>query len=643
MRKLIISLLLFLPLYIIKAQGLSVGTVNAGISGAEMRTVLNTNFSNIKTAVDLKAPLTGSAPGLTVGNVSWIHRDGNSLVSFGTYGGVPGYGSYQFYTPSTGGSNYFYLPLSGTVVMTDPQDTVHFFRGVRLKFPGGHLGWNNSRLGKGWLTDLDVTNTITGSISGNAATVTGFSRGTGSLTLSGNHALTLTTTAATNVTLPTTGTLMTNPMSASGDLLYGGASGVPTRLQAGTNGHVLTLSSGVPSWQEPAAGGLDEQAVIGIVEGVLEDALEDAIIGVAAEDVLGGSTGRDRYMSPAQIESYVSQHGGALGGIERVEFSVGDDFAPADTEVEFLHSVFENKQVTLFRDGELAEFSYITGGIEVDPAFITGEHVEIWLWPQGAWKTIGLGSTQEELLEGLGGFWRCEQDPATGIVDEMGNHSLTTGTPAATLAIGEGIYGNAVKIEHKQLLRSSVFNQDIMPNGEAFAFSMWFYLDSLPSERGAPDVSPPPGRHAYLLNAVHSSGTPSWNPQYAYIDRENETIYFRVQYIDGETTNYTDIRSNVSVTKEKWYHVVLNCPGAGEYLEIWLDGVNVSSSPNRRFQGVLAEATAALVIGRSNSTANWSLVGMVDDMLMYPSRALSEKEIKSLFAKGRGFNFHLNQ
>lgn len=283
MRKLIISLLLFLPLYIIKAQGLSVGTVNAGISGAEMRTVLNTNFSNIKTAVDLKAPLTGSAPGLTVGNVSWIHRDGNSLVSFGTYGGVPGYGSYQFYTPSTGGSNYFYLPLSGTVVMTDPQDTVHFFRGVRLKFPGGHLGWNNSRLGKGWLTDLDVTNTITGSISGNAATVTGFSRGTGSLTLSGNHALTLTTTAATNVTLPTTGTLMTNPMSASGDLLYGGASGVPTRLQAGTNGHVLTLSSGVPSWQEPAAGGLDEQAVIGIVEGVLEDALEDAIIGVAAE------------------------------------------------------------------------------------------------------------------------------------------------------------------------------------------------------------------------------------------------------------------------------------------------------------------------------------------------------------------------
>lgn len=253
MRKLIISLLLFLPLYIIKAQGLSVGTVNAGISGAEMRTVLNTNFSNIKTAVDLKAPLTGSAPGLTVGNVSWIHRDGNSLVSFGTYGGVPGYGSYQFYTPSTGGSNYFYLPLSGTVVMTDPQDTVHFFRGVRLKFPGGHLGWNNSRLGKGWLTDLDVTNTITGSISGNAATVTGFSRGTGSLTLSGNHALTLTTTAATNVTLPTTGTLMTNPMSASGDLLYGGASGVPTRLQAGTNGHVLTLSSGVPSWQEPAA------------------------------------------------------------------------------------------------------------------------------------------------------------------------------------------------------------------------------------------------------------------------------------------------------------------------------------------------------------------------------------------------------
>ena len=44
-----------------------------------------------------------------------------------------------------------------------------------------------------------------------------------------------------------------SPMTTSGDIIYGGASGTGTRLAAGTNGHVLTLASGVPTWA--AAGG----------------------------------------------------------------------------------------------------------------------------------------------------------------------------------------------------------------------------------------------------------------------------------------------------------------------------------------------------------------------------------------------------
>lgn len=39
-----------------------------------------------------------------------------------------------------------------------------------------------------------------------------------------------------------------NPMSAAGDIIYGGASGVMTRLAKGTDGQVLTLADGVPSW-----------------------------------------------------------------------------------------------------------------------------------------------------------------------------------------------------------------------------------------------------------------------------------------------------------------------------------------------------------------------------------------------------------
>ena len=74
----------------------------------------------------------------------------------------------------------------------------------------GSLGATGARLTKGWFTDLECTNAIAGSITGNAATVTSFTPASGSLTLSGDDALTLTTTAATNVTLPTTGTLLAN-------------------------------------------------------------------------------------------------------------------------------------------------------------------------------------------------------------------------------------------------------------------------------------------------------------------------------------------------------------------------------------------------------------------------------------------------
>jgi hypothetical protein len=49
---------------------------------------------------------------------------------------------------------------------------------------------------------------------------------------------------------------MTNPMSAAGDLIVGGASGAAGRLAKGTAGQVLTMNSGAtaPEWQTPSAG-----------------------------------------------------------------------------------------------------------------------------------------------------------------------------------------------------------------------------------------------------------------------------------------------------------------------------------------------------------------------------------------------------
>lgn len=44
-----------------------------------------------------------------------------------------------------------------------------------------------------------------------------------------------------------------SPMTTSGDVIYGGASGTGTRLGKGSDGQVLTLASGLPSWATPAS------------------------------------------------------------------------------------------------------------------------------------------------------------------------------------------------------------------------------------------------------------------------------------------------------------------------------------------------------------------------------------------------------
>lgn len=45
------------------------------------------------------------------------------------------------------------------------------------------------------------------------------------------------------------------PMSASGDIIYGGTSGTGTRLAKGSDTQILTLASGLPSWAAPATAG----------------------------------------------------------------------------------------------------------------------------------------------------------------------------------------------------------------------------------------------------------------------------------------------------------------------------------------------------------------------------------------------------
>jgi hypothetical protein len=89
--------------------------------------------------------------------------------------------------------------------------------------------------GVGTLTDLTVSNTITGSISGNAATAT----------------------TATNLAA-----------GATGSIPYQSAAGTTTFLAAGSNGQVLTLAGGVPTYATPTTGTVTSVSGTGTVSGI---------------------------------------------------------------------------------------------------------------------------------------------------------------------------------------------------------------------------------------------------------------------------------------------------------------------------------------------------------------------------------------
>jgi hypothetical protein len=98
--------------------------------------------------------------------------------------------------------------------------------------------------GVGTLGNLTVTNTISGSISGNAATAT----------------------TAGSATTATTATNLAG--GASGSVPYQTASGATSMLAAGSNGQVLTLASGVPSWATPTTGTVTSVSGAGTVNGL---------------------------------------------------------------------------------------------------------------------------------------------------------------------------------------------------------------------------------------------------------------------------------------------------------------------------------------------------------------------------------------
>lgn len=221
-------------------------------------------------------PMTVSADNTAVfGNVNmWLANNDNTARElrfyepYNTTGAFPNTANYTAFKAQAQSADVTYtLPAAdgsnGNVLTTNGS---------------GALSWTTAAAGTVTTVSVVMANGVSGSVANatttpaititlgaiTPTTVNGMTitTTTGTLTLasgsslvtSGANSITFTSTGPTTVTLPTTGTLMANPMTTGGDVIYGGASGAPTRLANGSNGQFLTSSGGTsaPTWTTPA-------------------------------------------------------------------------------------------------------------------------------------------------------------------------------------------------------------------------------------------------------------------------------------------------------------------------------------------------------------------------------------------------------
>lgn len=122
----------------------------------------------------------------------------------------------------------------------------------------------------GSLDGVTIGGTVAGAVTGTTITATTFDgAGTGltgtasGLSIGGNAA---TATTAGSATTATTATNLAG--GAAGSVPYQASSGTTSMLAAGTNGQVLTLSSGVPVWNTPTVGTVTSVGGTGTVSGI---------------------------------------------------------------------------------------------------------------------------------------------------------------------------------------------------------------------------------------------------------------------------------------------------------------------------------------------------------------------------------------
>ena len=436
----------------------------------------------------------------------------------------------------------------------------------------GNLVFSASPTFSGTVTGTFSGN-LTGNVTGTSSLVTGFTRNAGTLTLSGGHGITATTTAITAVTLPTAGTL----------------------------------------------------ATIQNINDSITDLMSSAVVGLVAADTntYGGATTR------TFVESLLGSGSGLSA--YRLPFIVGvTTGAPAASDSTVTHVQVEGKHIDVYRDGakQYQQFTAtniydgfrVNGStITVNPVWQAGEQVMVDIIQPILWSYLSLTGQESTLLDSLRGYWKLDETSGTTVTDAA---EIQNGTRTAGVGVGAtGKLGYANIFDAYDDIITIPYNTNISPKGVDFSVSIWFKIDSLP------DVT---GRGNYLFQQGHNA-----SPYLSHsIEVRNDDSRILVRSLNSSGTVYTVLSTN-PVSVDTWYNLVFVNRGDGQTLQIYLNGADVSSSAGT-FTGTVFHGLSTTNFGNAYPNAPSSYLDGTLDSFGIWGRALTSGEVTTLYNSGNG-------
>lgn len=363
---------------------------------------------------------------------------------------------------------------------------------------------------------------------------------------------------------------LTNPMTAAGDLIVGGAAGAPARLAKGTDGQVLTLVSGAEAWSTPA-GASSNLSIHNLASGAYTMLSADDIVCVT------GTTGGTVTLPTGQAAGHVCRIGDKGGN------AAASNIVIAAGGTDKINATFTNAKIAS-NNGAL--WLMYDGTSNWEPIAAIGTFT---VYTPGAYDAAVLAETS------IQHYWKLDEAVGSGTVAD--SKGTMTGTPT-----GVTFGGSGGTITTDGSTYASFVSSQILLSGNAFgnATAPWTF-EAFMYWTGS-------GTQTFLsLTGAAGLG---------------QLLIDSGGHIQGYDGAFRD--TGAGHTLNTWQHVALTCDGAN--LKLYLNGVlagTASWTP-------AASTTNASYIANDSANQHWT--GRMQKVAIY-NAALTLSQIATHYGK----------